>query len=370
MKYTLNVPTEIYRGENVIDSNYNIFKELGKVSLIVTGNKSTKLNGSLGDLLTALDLCEIEYYIFDKVIENPSLDIVEAGAKFGKKYNVDFVIGIGGGSAIDAAKAISVMLTQKTEDSRILFSDGNLSNLPLVAIPTTSGTGSEVTGYSILTDHKRENKRKIKREIFPDFSFIDWRYTKSLDENLRKNTALDAFTHLVEGYLNSNATKETDALAIKGLKMFSECLEGVSKGKLNDFELEKLSEVSTIGGVLISINGTTMPHCMGYPLTYYKGLPHGVATACLYPGYLESFKEAKKVRNIINILGFTSLKDLQKVIIRLTLNNIIVSEDELTEYSKKVLEDKRRLKNHPEIVEYEDIYKIYYNSLIGKHRKF
>lgn len=159
MRFNLDTPTEILFGENIIKENCNKFNEFGDRALIVMGRKSAKLNGALSDILSVLDIYDKEYYIFDKVEENPSLETIEEGSKFGRDVKADFVIGIGGGSSLDAAKAISLMINNPYLTKENIFNKGTFEGVPVIAVPTTAGTGSEVTQYAIVTDHLEKNKK-------------------------------------------------------------------------------------------------------------------------------------------------------------------------------------------------------------------
>ncbi|MBP1889412.1 alcohol dehydrogenase [Clostridium moniliforme] len=364
MKVKLKVPTEVLFGEDIIKSNYNKLSNLGQTALIVTGKKSAKLNGALSDVLFALDNENKDYYIFDKIEENPSLETIEIGGKLGRKVKADFVIGIGGGSALDAAKVISLFIKNSNIDKKSIFNENNLIGVPVVAIPTTAGTGSEVTQYAIVTDHSIKKKKNLGQSIYPKVAFIDYKYTNKLNLEVTRNTAMDAFSHIVEGYLNSNSTDYTDNLSHEGLKIWGETLDSLLKGNITKKDRENLMMASTLGGVIIAHNGTSIPHGMGYPLTYNKGVPHGLANSCLFCEYLDLFKDRKKVNNIINILGFSSLKDLKKAINRLIENNISITEEEAKEYTEEIWSNKEKLKNHPEDISYNDLYNIYYKSLV------
>ncbi|MBM7833551.1 iron-containing alcohol dehydrogenase family protein [Clostridium sardiniense] len=365
MRFNLKVPTQVFFGENTIKNNCDKFNKIGNRALIVMGGKSAKLNGALSDILTALDSCDKEYYIFDKVEENPSLETIEAGSKLGKAIKADFVIGIGGGSPLDAAKAISLMINNPKLTKESMFSQKNLEGIPVIAVPTTAGTGSEVTQYAIVTDHIGKVKRNLGQTIYPKMAFIDSRYTEKLNIPMTRNTAMDAFSHIVEGYLNSNATEYTDKLSQEALKIWGESLDGLLKGSLTKEDRNNLMMSSTLAGVIISKNGTSIPHGMGYALTYHKGVPHGLANCCLYNEYLDSFKNKKKVNNIVNILGFSSLKDLKKVISKLSQINLSITEEEAKKYTDDIWNNKEKLKNHPEDISYDELYNIYYKSLVN-----
>lgn len=364
MRFNLKVPTEVLFGEDIIKSNCNKFNKIGNRALIVMGERLAKLNGALSDILSALDICNKEYYIFDKVKENQSLEIVETGSSIGKSVKADFVIGVGGGSSIDAAKAISLMINNPNLTKESIFSEKKLEGIPVIAVPTTAGTGSEVTKYAIVTDHLGKVKKNLGQTIYPKIAFVDPRYTEKLNMSMTRNTAMDAFSHIIEGYLNSNSTEYTDKLSQEALKIWGEALDGLLKGSLTREDRSNLMISSTLAGAIIDKNGTSIPHEMGYALTYHKGVPHGVANCCLYNEYLESFKNKKKVNNIVNILGFSSLKDLKKVINKLSQTNLSITEEEAKKYTDEIWNNKEKLKNHPEDISYDKLYNIYYKSLV------
>ncbi len=151
MEFKYIMPTQIYFGKDVVLKNKEVFSTIGSKALIVTGRSSAKKNGSYDDVKKALIETGIEYVLFDEVEENPSLETIEKGSNIGKDNNVDFVIGIGGGSPMDAAKAMAVFIKNPEINKDNIFSSGKLKSIPVVAVPTTSGTGSEVTQYSIVT---------------------------------------------------------------------------------------------------------------------------------------------------------------------------------------------------------------------------
>ena len=366
MDLDLKVPTEILFDKDIIKNNYKKFENLGEIALIVIGKKSAKINGALRDILSALDAYNKEYYIFDKVEENPSIETIESASNLGRTIKADFIIGIGGGSAIDASKAIAFMIKNSNVNKDNIFNQKKLDSLPVIAVPTTAGTGSEVTQYSIITDNNKRCKRNLGQDIYPKIAFIDPKYTKGLNIEISRNTAMDSFSHIVEGYLNSNSTEYTDRLALEALKIWSEASDDLLDGTLTDEDREKLMVASTIGGAIISKTGTSLPHGMGYPLTYYKNIPHGIANLCLYNEYLDSFKNKNKINNIVNILGFTSLKDLKKFISKLIEIDINVTKEEIKSYTDEVFNNKDKLKNHIENITYDDLYNIYYKSLIEK----
>jgi alcohol dehydrogenase len=364
MEFKYSIPTEIYFGENSILKNKEVFSKIGSRALIVTGRSSAKKNGSYDDVAKALSEAKVEYFLFDEVEENPSLETIEKGSNIGKENNVDFVIGIGGGSPMDAAKAMAVFIKNPDINIDNIFCGRQLESIPVVAVATTSGTGSEVTQYSIVTSNKEKTKKNLGQVVFPKAAFLDSKYTFNLSYEITVNTAVDAFTHLVEGYLNSNSTYMSDIYGERGFQLFTYCFEKLIKRELDSDFRDKVMMASTLAGIQISQTGTSLPHGMGYALTYFKGLPHGLANGVLTIEYLKAFKDRGKIDKMLKILKLNTLEELKEIFDKLVKVDIQISEEEIREYSRSFISNKAKLKNHPEEIDLEDIERIYTNSLI------
>lgn len=364
MKFDYSMPTEIYFQRGSIEKNKNAMKKLGCKALIVTGKNSSKRNGSLKDMTDALESLNITYSIFDEVEENPSLETIEKAAKIGKELKVDFLIGIGGGSPLDASKAVAVFIKNPQVNIDNIFTSGKLESIPVVAVPTTSGTGSEVTQYSIVTVHKEQTKKNLGQSVFPSIAYLDSSYTDSAPYSVTVNTAVDAFTHLVESYLNSNSTIMTDIYDEKGFELFKFCFDSLTRKELTEEFRDKVMLASMLGGIAIAQNGTSLPHGMGYALTYNKNLPHGLANGMLTVAYLKSFKDKNKIMKMLNILGLKNLEELKSIFDSLFHVAIELSAEEIHQYAFSLAQNKAKLKNHPEEITSQDIEQIYKNSLL------
>lgn len=364
MEFKYSMPTVIYFGEDSILKNKEVFSKIGNKALIVTGRSSAKKNGSYDDVVKALSQVEVEHVLFDEVEENPSLETIEKASGVGKANNVDFVIGIGGGSPMDASKAIAVFIKNPEINMDNIFCGKQLESIPVIAVATTSGTGSEVTQYSIVTSNKEKTKKNLGQSVFPKIAFVDSKYTLNLPYDITVNTAVDAFTHLVEGYLNSNSTYMSDLYGERGFELFNHCFEKLIKKELDKEFRSKVMLASTLAGIQISQNGTSLPHGMGYALTYFKGLPHGLANGVLTIEYLKSFKNTTKIERMLEILQLNKLEDLEAIFKKLINVNIEITDEEIMQYSKSLISNKAKLKNHTEEVELEDIVQIYSKSLL------
>ncbi|MGL4761157.1 MAG: iron-containing alcohol dehydrogenase family protein [Sarcina sp.] len=364
MNFKFYMPTRVLMEECIVLKSGSELSKFGKKALIVTGRYSSKKNGSLDDVKTVLEKENIEYKIFDEIEENPSVETVCKAAEIGRNEKVDFIVGIGGGSPIDAAKAIGVMIKNAELTADTLFSSEKLESIDIVAVPTTAGTGTETTQYSILTDHKNKTKRNLGQAIFPLISLLDARYMMGMNIEVTRNTAFDALSHIVEGYLNVNASIMTDALSEKAISVWGECIDELLSGEISFKTREKLMIASNLAGTIIAQTGTSLPHGMGYALTYFKGVPHGLANGCLYKEYLNSFKNREKVDKIYKLLGLESQEELNKVIEVMTKVDVDITEKELKVWSEEFASNVAKLKNHPETITKDEIFSIYKNSLI------
>lgn len=363
MNFNYLMPTQMYFGEDVVVKNKDVFTQIGTKALIVTGRSSAKKNGAYDDIRKALSWADIDYVLFDEVEENPSLETIEKGSQMGKDHQVNFVIGIGGGSPMDAAKAMAVFIKNPDINADNIFSGRTLESIPVVAVATTSGTGSEVTQYSIVTSNKEKTKKNLGQSIFPQVAFLDPKYTFDLPYEITVNTSVDAFTHLVEGYLNANSTEMSDIYGEKGFALFKACFEKLLNKQLDHEFRSDVMFASALAGIQIAQNGTSLPHGMGYPLTYFKGIPHGLANGILTIGYLKSFKDQTKIGKMLAILGLADLKALEVIFDQLIPAKVDLTEEEITAYAKEFVSNKAKLKNHTEQVDLEDIIRIYKSSL-------
>ena len=198
----LYMPTKVYSEKECIKNHAKEIASLGKKAMVVTGKHSARKCGALQDMEDALQQENITYVIFDEIEENPSIETVMKAREFGVCEKVDFVIGIGGGSPLDAAKAIAMMIANPGLGEEVLYEASELENLPIICVPTTCGTGSEVTPYAILTIHKQRTKKSISHRIYPNLALLDAKYLKSMSREGLVNTAVDALAHLLESCLN------------------------------------------------------------------------------------------------------------------------------------------------------------------------
>ncbi len=336
------MPTRVITGLDCISNNSEIFKTLGKTALIVTGAHSAKDNGSEKDVRMALESVGISYLLFDKVKSNPSVACVRAGAEAARQGGADFIIAIGGGSPMDAGKAIALLAVQQIKEEDLFSGNYKATALPVACVPTTAGTGSEVTQYTILTNDKAQTKTSIASEcLFPAVAFLDPKYMRNLPVATTVNTAIDAFSHVVEGMLSVRASLVSNALATEGIRLIMESLPELLKAvesgtqEINPQIREVLLHASMMGGMVIAQTGTTAVHAMGYSLTYFKDVDHGRANGLLLAEYLRSVEKQQPelTGRILKVMNLLSVNKFRELMDRLLGTKETISAEEISQYS-------------------------------------
>lgn len=303
-RFNFFVPTDIRFGRGAVAESADVFSDF-KRAYIVTGPRSGRASGALHDVTQALQKAGVLYRVFEGISNNPTVEQCLEQGLCAREFGADVIMGIGGGSPLDAAKAVAVFAKNDISPER-LFTYGYPNGiLPIIAVPTTSGTGSEVTPWSVLTRHDKRTKCSFGGAgTFPKYALIDPKYTDSLSPDTTRNTAMDAFTHCLESIISIKATPITDSLNIHALKLFSKCMDQLERGCFDDIR-DTLMLVSMMGGLTISQTGTTVMHSMGYPLTYFHGIPHGAANSYVLPAYLSAVKthRAERLDIALDALG-------------------------------------------------------------------
>lgn len=341
------MPVKVYEEENCVINHKKELAQCGKKALIMTGKHSAKKNGALADVCTALEAEGISWILFDEVEENPSVETVMRARETGWSGQADFVIGIGGGSAMDAAKAAALMMRHGEKDASYLYEKGEDSaSLPVVAVPSTCGTGSEVTAVSVLTRRDKGTKGSIPHRIFPALALLDAKYLEAAPKTVLCNTAVDAFAHLAESYINSNATAYSRMCVAAGLQMWKktrDVLAGNREPEKEDYR--NLLNASMMAGMAICHTGTSLPHGLSYPLTCELNLPHGVAVGYFLGGYLREADEADS-RYVLETAGFSSVDEFERFFDKVCHYGEI-PESLLQRTMEDILKNEAKLKNCP-----------------------
>lgn len=366
MEFKFTLPTRVLFGKKCIQNNKDELVKFGKRAFIVTGGSSGRVSGALDDIINVLTQNDIEYAVFDKVLNNPTLENVADGSDKAKAFGADFIIGVGGGSPIDASKAIAVLAANTMAPLDLYTNKFKNMPLPIIAVPTTAGTGSEVTQYSILTRKDLETKRSFGNEdTYPMLALMDPAYTLSLNREVTVNTAVDAFSHGLESYLSKRSTPASDIFARQCIKEFSAALPALKTNELDYQAREKLLFCSLLGGMAIAHTGTTIVHAMGYSLTYFRNVPHGKANGLLMKEFLKfNYTTCQaKIDDIISIMNMESIHEFGHTMSSLIQNTLKYTRDELSRYSGLAMEQKS-VNNNPVPVTRDDLNQMLINSLL------
>lgn len=349
------LPTKIYSESDCVKKFGAEWTVLGKKALIVTG-KSSARNGALADVTEVLNAQQTEYVVFDETEENPSIEMVMQVRDLGIREQADFVIGIGGGSPMDAAKAIALMIAHPESGAAFLYEKGDDTALPVVEVPTTCGTGSEVTPYAILTIHEKRTKSSISHRIFPAYALVDGKYLMSASRTLLINTAVDALGHFIESYVNANATEFSRMICEHGMGMWSNAKKVLIGAGITEEDCDWLMHASTLAGMAISHTGTALPHGLSYYLTYEKQIPHGKAVGYFLPGYLAQAGPMMR-KKVLNLIGFPDTQYfasfMHKLIGKMDVEDVLIEAA-----VQGILSNEAKLKNVPYPVTAEVLYEI------------
>jgi len=256
-----------------------LIAEYGQRPFIVTGRNSSKQNGSLDTLLKQCP----DAIVFDETDENPTDTLCEKAAEICIENHCDVVIGLGGGSPIDTAKAVAVLATNGGSCSDYYGTDKfTTPPLPIIAIPTTAGAGSEVTQYSVLVDTTDNTKRTMGGTgLFPKVALLDPELTLTLPRSVTLHTGLDVLSQGMEGLVSKKATPMSDVLAIEVCRLVYEWLPIALDQPDNLEARSNMLYAAMLSGCVVAQTGTTLVHGMGYLYTIECGIAHGLANALL-----------------------------------------------------------------------------------------
>lgn len=320
--FSMEFPTKIYFGTGItkeaIIQEKNRFT--GRNILIITTGRSLIRFGYINELQKLLHQetkCN-KVFIFDEVSANPQLSEVKKASLLGKEEKVDLVIGFGGGSAMDAAKAVAAGISYFDEiDSFFLEGiEPSKNTLPIIAIPTTAGTGSELSKAAILSSDEYQMKNGIRgKNMIPKVAIVDPQYTWTVPKVIIAETGFDVLAHAIESYVAVKANLYSEMLSEKAIRIVGKCMPVL----LEDCEQHELREQMAFASMIMGYNlanvGTALPHRMQYPIGSQTNTSHGAGLIALYPTWTKYEYEVnpQKIENILKWLGYESVKDANQV---------------------------------------------------------
>lgn len=275
------IPSHVLVGNNALSEAMPYFREYGKRAFIVTGKHVGK-SPMIEKLKKRLEENCIAYYVYSEITGEPTDLMIEEGVKLYKQTECDFCIGIGGGSPLDSAKAIAAMVVNSGK-----IADYNGKTIvgkvpPIVAIPTTAGTGSETTKFTIVTDQEKNIKMLLKGDcLVPDLAVINSDFTMDMPKSVTSATGLDALTHAVEAYTSVKAFPLTDTYAISAVKRIMKYLPIAYTNGYDTRAREEMALAAFEAGVCINNSSVTIVHGMSRPIGALFHVPHGLSNAML-----------------------------------------------------------------------------------------
>lgn len=308
--FRIVLPILPYREPEIADSAAKlgeiIKKEKIKSVLIVT-DKGVAANGLILPVTQALDVSGTDYTVYDKTRPNPTVDNVEEAFSFYRENSCDCLIAVGGGSAMDCAKAVGARAAHpKKGIDKMKGILRVLRPLPtLIAVPTTAGTGSEVTLAAVITDSEKHHKYAIMSfPLIPHYAVLDPALTYSLPKGLTATTGMDALTHAVEAYIGRSTTKETRRLALDAVKLVFENIEAAYNDGQNHTARKNMLLAAYKAGAAFSKSYVGYIHAVAHSLGGQYGTPHGLANAVIMPYVLRAY--GKTVYKKLHRLGIAA----------------------------------------------------------------
>lgn len=275
------IPNHTVVGTNVLGEAATLLKKMGNKAFIVTG-RHIAVSYMMKQLTALLDENGIDCVIFDGITGEPTDTMIEKGVEMLKSSGCDFIIGIGGGSPLDSAKAIAAMAVN--EGSIADYNGKKITGeiLPLAAIPTTAGTGSEATKFTVITDSEKGIKMLLKGDVLvPKLAIVDSSFTVGAPKSVTSATGLDALTHAVEAYTSRKAFSMTDTLAVSAVKRIMKYLPIAYREPDNSLAREQMSIAALEAGICINNSSVTIVHGMSRPIGALFHVPHGMSNAML-----------------------------------------------------------------------------------------
>ena len=331
--------TKIIFGNN---SRSYLDKLIKKKNVLIVCSKRAKKQIIIDEKLNFIKNNKV--FWIDDVVPNPELNYLEKKNKFFKKRNFDYIVAIGGGSVIDSAKVLSLLFSSKKKTIKNIISNiDNLkisNNYKLIALPTTSGTGSELTSFATVWHKKEKKKLSINhKSLLPTLAIVDPTLTFDLPKEVTINTSLDALNQAFESIWNKNANKLTIAYAFKSIKLSLSALAKINKNINDKKSRSELARASLYAGICIGQTKTSICHSISYPLTTNFGIPHGLA--CVFTmSAIVNFINKKNINffdKLANKLKVNSGKILEKKIKKLFYDL------KIKEKNKYYIKNKRKL---------------------------
>jgi alcohol dehydrogenase class IV len=285
-----NVPTKIVAGLGSLNELSGSIRGFGDNVLLITGKNSARQSGLLDRIVRNVSgTSEIRLTVFDQVDPEPTCDNVNQAIAAAKEKGCDIIVGVGGGSVIDVAKAVAALANKGSQAEEFMTGREMLfPGIPCIAIPTTAGTGAEVTPNSVLIDRKRQVKESLRHPfMYPKIAIIDAELTLSLPPKLTAYSGVDALCQSIESYVSTGANILTDAIALQSIRLVSMNLRETFKNGANIQARHNMLYAALLSGIALSNARMGAVHGIAHPLGLKYHLPHGLVCGVLLPYIIE-----------------------------------------------------------------------------------
>lgn len=359
--FNMYMPVKLYFGEGRINEIGKIVSAYGKKAMLVTTPWIEAQRPHFEKTIKLVEAENIDIIVFDKVCPNPTTDIIDEGAKIARAEKADVIIGMGGGSSLDSAKAISVGATHPGSVwDYIVSSEAQPSNrvLPVITISTTSGSGSQLTQGAVINNSALSRKSAVcSANIFPKASIVDPELMYTMPEYLTMTTGFDAFSHAFESYIHANNSMMIDSIALNTIEIIIRNLPLLKENINNREARHMMAYADTMAGFSNANVGTTLFHSIGQSISgRYPKVSHGESLAVVYPAVLDfTWKSCIKRFSIVARLFNPDLNNapdenaamalssetasfLEKIGLKLSLEKLGIPYDGLNEIAKGVME--------------------------------
>ena len=375
LQFTYYMPSRIIFGSSFLEVLKSEAKQFGSKALLITGKSFIFKTGLYDKTVDVLEKGNIQIVSFNDIGHDPNFETVSTCLQRAKKENIDFIIALGGGSVIDVAKLTAaayknpeVDLEGHTNKGMIqsCMWNGTEKSLNLIAIPTTAGSGSEVSKAAVISDQEFKIKCSIKSPFFyPSLSIVDPILTHSLSKDLTAYTGIDALTHLIEGYLSRGASVFTDFIALEGIQLIAENLPKVVKNPEDKTARQNMMLASMYGGIVDTNAGLGIDHVVAHILGAWYGIPHGQACAILLPATIgfNASSQKNKVEKILKIFKKTNPEEALRLFIKdlgiiSSLGEMNLPKAEIKQIADKAYENQAALSFNPRQLTINDIQEI------------
>ena len=383
--FSVNQPTRILFGVNAVKMLGDLIAELGAHRVFLVADPGLQQAGIIKQIASLLDKAKIPNILYDKVTPEPGLELADKAVKLAKTNKADCVVGLGGGSAPDIAKAVSILLTNggKAEDY-LGLGKIKLQGVPKIMIPTTAGTGAEVTFTAVFINEKTNSKGGMNGDpLYPDAAILDPALTLSLPPHVTAATGIDAFTHALEAFVSTQAHVISDMYALEAISLISNNL-GIAYANGSNLEARSAMLMgSLLGGKALATAGVGLVHAMAYPLGGMFNTAHGLANAVLLPYVVEYniIGSPEKFASVAQVMGYETeglpLREAAQLAVEAiyqlnadvgipsSLADLNIPADKIPEMARIALTVTRPVENNPRKPTKEDVLAVYEAAFNG-----